>query len=45
MTVRTTDVARGFVERVQRSRRLVGRIAGAVFVLAGINDTLTYWAL
>ncbi len=25
--------------------KLVNRVAGAVFVLAGINDTLTYWAL
>ena len=40
-----TDAAQGFAERVKRSHRLVGRIAGAVFVLAGINDTLTYWAL
>lgn len=40
-----TDAARGFVERVKRSNRLAGRVAGAVFVLAGINDTLTYWAL
>ncbi|MGH7320209.1 MAG: sulfite exporter TauE/SafE family protein [Candidatus Rokuibacteriota bacterium] len=40
-----TGAARGFVERVKRSHRLVGRIAGAIFVLAGIHDTLTYWAL
>ena len=39
------DTARGFAERVKRSHRLVGWIAGAVFVLAGLNDTLTYWAL
>lgn len=25
--------------------KVVNRVAGAVFVLAGINDTLTYWAL
>lgn len=25
--------------------RVANRIAGAVFILAGINDTLTYWAL
>jgi sulfite exporter TauE/SafE len=40
-----TDLAQGFVARVKRSHRLVGRVAGAVFLLAGINDTLTYWAL
>lgn len=34
-----------FVERLKRSHRLVSRIAGVVFILAGINDTLTYWAL
>jgi hypothetical protein len=28
-----------------RASRLLGRVAGAVFVLAGLNDTLTYWAL
>jgi len=40
-----TDLAQGFVARVKRSHRLIGRIAGAVFVLAGIHDTLTYWTL
>lgn len=40
-----TDVAQGFVARVKRSHRLIGRIAGAVFVFAGIHDTLTYWTL
>ena len=40
-----TDLAQGFVARVRRSHRLIGRIAGAIFVLAGIHDTLTYWAL
>jgi len=27
------------------SHTVVRRIAGAVFILAGINDTLTYWAI
>jgi cytochrome c biogenesis protein CcdA len=40
-----TDVAQGFVTRVKRSHLLVGRITGAIFVLAGIHDTLTYWTL
>lgn len=40
-----TDLAQGFVARVRRSHRLIGRIAGAVFILAGIHDTLTYWML
>ena len=36
---------RGFMERLKRSGPLVMRVAGAVFILAGINDTLTYWAI
>jgi cytochrome c biogenesis protein CcdA len=40
-----TDLAQGFVARVTRSHRLISRIAGAVFVLAGLHDTLTYWML
>jgi cytochrome c-type biogenesis protein len=40
-----TGAAGGCVERVQRSNRLVSRVAGVIFILAGINDTLTYWAL
>lgn len=30
---------------VVRVGRIANRIAGVVFILAGINDTLTYWAL
>ncbi len=37
--------AGGLVERLQRSHGLVHRMAGVVIILAGINDTLTYWAL
>jgi len=37
--------AGGLVERLRRSSRTVTRISGVVFILAGINDTLTYWAL
>lgn len=40
-----SGAAGGFVERLKRSHRLVGRAAGAIFILAGVNDTLTYWAL
>ncbi len=40
-----TDLTQGFVARVRRSHRLIGRIAGAVFILAGTHDTLTYWML
>ncbi len=31
--------------RMERLGSVMNRVAGAVFVLAGINDTLTYWAL
>jgi cytochrome c biogenesis protein CcdA len=40
-----TELAEGFVARVRRSHQLISRIAGAVFVLAGLHDTLTYWML
>ncbi len=39
------DVAQGFVARMKQSHGLIGQIAGAVFILAGIHDTLTYWIL
>jgi hypothetical protein len=31
--------------RLARASRILTRVAGVVFVLAGLNDTLTYWAL
>ena len=37
--------AGGLLERLKRSHRLLSRVAGVIFILAGINDTLTYWAL
>ena len=40
-----SGAAGGFVERLKRSHGVASRIAGVVFILAGINDTLTYWAL
>jgi cytochrome c-type biogenesis protein len=40
-----TDLAQGFVRHVRRSHRLIGWSAGVIFVVAGIHDTLTYWAL
>jgi len=40
-----SGAAGGFVERLKRSSRLISRISGGIFILAGINDTLTYWAL
>ncbi|MBI4571706.1 MAG: sulfite exporter TauE/SafE family protein [candidate division NC10 bacterium] len=35
----------GSKPRVMQFGRMANRIAGAVFILAGVNDTLTYWAL
>jgi len=32
-----------FVERLKRSEGLVTRSAGTIFIVLGINDTLTYW--
>ena len=32
-------------ERLKRSQSLVSRISAAIFILVGINDTLTYWFL
>jgi cytochrome c-type biogenesis protein len=37
--------ASGVLDRLTRSHRLVSRLSGGVFILAGINDTVTYWAL
>ncbi len=34
-----------FVRRLSRGHSTVRRVAGAIFLLAGINDTLTYWSL
>jgi hypothetical protein len=31
--------------RLRRASTLLTRVAGVVFLLAGVNDTLTYWAL
>ncbi|MBI4013909.1 MAG: sulfite exporter TauE/SafE family protein [Candidatus Rokubacteria bacterium] len=39
------EAAGGLIQRLKRSHGVVSRIAGVVFILAGINDTLTYWAL
>jgi hypothetical protein len=33
------------MESLKRSHRMVSRVAGVVFIVAGINDTLTYWVL
>ncbi|HVQ77131.1 MAG TPA: hypothetical protein VMT79_16520 [Candidatus Binatia bacterium] len=39
----------GAAERVAggmaRAHRVIGRVAGSVFVLAGLHDTFVYWWL
>jgi cytochrome c biogenesis protein CcdA len=37
-------LAHGYVRRLTGLDRYLRRIAGVVFLLAGLNDTLTYWA-
>jgi cytochrome c-type biogenesis protein len=39
-----TAVVQGYVARMKGLDRHLRRIAGAVFLVAGVNDTLTYWA-
>jgi sulfite exporter TauE/SafE len=40
-----SSLAGAYAQRLSRSHSTVRRIAGAIFILAGINDTLTYWAI
>jgi cytochrome c-type biogenesis protein len=39
-----TTLARSYVTRMKGLDRYLRRIAGVMFLLAGLNDTLTYWA-
>jgi sulfite exporter TauE/SafE len=39
------EVASAYVRRFTRGHSTVKRIAGLIFLLAGINDTVTYWLL
>ena len=38
-----SDVSNKLTERLKRSQRRISQVSGAIFILAGINDTLTYW--
>lgn len=38
-------LARAYASRLSRGHMVARRVAGLIFVLAGLNDTLTYWAL
>lgn len=39
------DVSRKFIERMSRYQHNITQMSGVVFILAGINDTLTYWLI
>ncbi len=39
------ELAGAYTRAVSRGHSTVKRVAGAIFILAGINDTLTYWFL
>jgi cytochrome c biogenesis protein CcdA len=40
-----SDVAGRWIGRLGGMHRVAARVAGIVFILAGFNDTLTYWFL
>lgn len=40
-----SGLAGAYALRLSRGHSAVRRVAGAIFILAGINDTLTYWAI
>ena len=39
------EAAGAFAQRLSRGHATARKIAGAIFLLAGINDTVTYWLL
>jgi cytochrome c biogenesis protein CcdA len=38
-----SELSSAFVERLRRSQYRTTQVAGLIFILAGINDTVTYW--
>ena len=40
-----SGLAGSFAQSLSRGQSTVRRLAGVIFILAGINDTLTYWAI
>ena len=40
-----SGLAGAYALRLSRGHSTVRRIAGVIFILAGLNDTLTYWAI
>jgi lysophospholipase L1-like esterase len=43
LVVGGSAIAESSLQRMSRLNRLLTPIAGVIFLLAGINDTLTYW--
>jgi cytochrome c biogenesis protein CcdA len=39
------DLSSKLTERLSRYQRRISQVSGAVFILAGVNDTLTYWLI
>ncbi len=39
------QTSEGFLKLLKDSQRYVSRLSGAIFILAGVHDTLTYWLL
>lgn len=39
------DLSSKLTERLSRYQRRISQVSGTVFILAGINDTLTYWLI
>lgn len=40
-----SDLSSELTERLRRHQRRISQISGAIFILAGTNDTLTYWLI
>lgn len=45
LLVSGSDLSSKLTERLRRYQRKVTDVSGAIFILAGINDTLTYWLI
>jgi sulfite exporter TauE/SafE len=41
----SSAMSTALMARLRRSHRHLSRLSGVIFILAGINDTLTYWLL
>lgn len=40
-----SEMSGALMERLKHSQRKTSQVSGAIFILAGINDTLTYWII